>query len=34
LIEDFWGDDGELVGSVEGMGLGGGEVVDFSVAED
>lgn len=31
--EDFWGDEGELVGGVEGVGLGVGEVMDGVEAE-
>ena len=32
--EDFGGDEGELVGGVEGVGLGVGEVVDGVEAEE
>lgn len=32
--EDFWGDEGELVRGVEGVGLRVGEVVDGVEAEE
>ena len=32
--EDFWGDEGKLIGGIEGVGLRVGEVVDGVEAEE